>query len=110
MLYICIAKLSMEQYLKLMQCVYTKLTEQRQQFILIPSIQELSNWSNHIHAFTVTMTVTATVTFPHILEYKGSVLFRVSREKFAWTSMIAATKLMVIYAEVSQLLMGNCQV
>lgn len=38
MLYICIAKLSMEQYLKLMQCVYTKLTEQRQQFILIPSI------------------------------------------------------------------------
>lgn len=28
------------------------------------------------------MTVTATVTFPHILKYKGSVLFRVSREKF----------------------------
>lgn len=73
-------------------------------------IQELLNWSNHTHAFTVTTTVTATVTFPHILKYKGSVLFRVSREKFAWTSMIAATKLMVIYAEVSQLLMGNCQV
>lgn len=28
------------------------------------------------------MAVTATVTFPHILKYKGSVLFRVSREKF----------------------------
>lgn len=108
-----IAKLSRGQYLKLVHCAYTELTEQAEPqqttFILniSSSIVKLVKSHPYFHSDHDSDSNSNISSYPQTQRLCAEWAEKI----FAWTSMIAAVKLMVAYAEeVSQLLMGNCQV